>query len=37
MKKAKGFDYKPTDEQYREMENLLKDMVSLIKQGMMGQ
>lgn len=34
MEKAKSFDYDPTDEQYREMENLLKSMVSLLKQGM---
>jgi len=34
MEKAKGFDYDPTEEQYREIENLLKDLVSLLKQGM---
>ena len=34
MKKVKSFDYDPTDEQYREMEYLLKNMVSLLKQGM---
>jgi AcrR family transcriptional regulator len=34
MEKAKRFHYDPTDEQYREMEHLLKDMVSLLKQGM---
>lgn len=34
MEKVKGFDYNPTEEQYREMENLLKNMVSLLKHGM---
>ncbi|WP_313370258.1 TetR/AcrR family transcriptional regulator [Sedimentibacter sp.] len=32
--KAKSFNYDPTDEQYCEMENLLKSMVTLLKQGM---
>ena len=34
MEKVKGFDYDPTEEQYYEMENLLKNMISLLKQGM---
>jgi AcrR family transcriptional regulator len=34
IENAKRFNYDPTDEQYREMENLLKNMVSLLKQGM---
>lgn len=34
MEKMKGFTYEPTEEQYHEMENVLKNMVSLLKQGM---
>lgn len=34
MEKAKRFNYDLTEDQYREMESLLKDMVSLLKQGM---
>jgi AcrR family transcriptional regulator len=34
MEKVKSFDYNPTEEHYREMENLLKNMISLLKQGM---
>jgi AcrR family transcriptional regulator len=34
MEKVKSFDYDPTEEQYREIENLLKNMISLLKQGM---
>lgn len=34
FEKARSFDFDPTDEQYHEMENLLKDMVLLLKQGM---
>ena len=34
MEKVKDFNYDPTDEQYLEMENLLKNMVSLLRQGM---
>lgn len=34
MEMDKSFDYDPTDEQYREMENLLKSMVSLLRHGM---
>lgn len=34
LEKAKGFGYDPTEEQYLEMENSLKNMVSLLRQGM---
>jgi AcrR family transcriptional regulator len=34
MEKVKSVDYNPTEEQYREMEHVLKNMISLLKQGM---
>lgn len=34
LAKAKTFEFEPTDELYREMENYLKNMVSLLKNGM---
>lgn len=34
MEKAKELNYEPTEEQYCEMESLMKKMVSLLKQGM---
>ncbi len=34
MEKIKSIDYNPTKKHYREMENLLKNMISLLKQGM---
>jgi AcrR family transcriptional regulator len=34
MERVKSIDYNPTEEQFGEMENLLKNMVSLLRQGM---
>ncbi len=34
LAKAKGFNYSPTEEEFSEMESLMKSMVSLLKQGM---
>ncbi len=34
LAKAKGFNYSPTEEEFNEMESLMKSMVSLLKQGM---
>lgn len=34
MARAKNFGYEPTQEQFYELEDLLKNMVSLLKQGM---
>lgn len=34
MEKAEEFKYEPTEEQYCEMESLMRKMVSLLKQGM---
>ncbi len=34
MARAKDFGYEPTQEQFYELEDLLKNMVSLLKQGM---
>lgn len=34
LAKAKGFNYGPTEEEFSEMESLMKSMVSLLKQGM---
>ena len=34
LARAKDFTYEPTEEQFCEMEDLLKSMVSLLKQGM---
>lgn len=34
MRKTKNFDYNSMEEQYRQTEDLLKDMISLLKQGM---
>lgn len=34
MEKAKRYDYDPTEEQYCEMESVLNNMVSLLRQGM---
>lgn len=36
MAKAKDFKYEPTDEQFGELECLIKSMISLLKQGMEG-
>lgn len=34
IEKVKNSKFEPTEEQYREMESLMKNMVSLLKQGM---
>ena len=34
MEKVKSVNYNPTEEQYCEMEHVLKNMISLLKQGM---
>jgi AcrR family transcriptional regulator len=34
LERTKTFEFEPTEEQFREMENLIKNMVSLLKQGM---
>lgn len=34
MERANEFSYEPTEDQFREMEKMMKNMVSLLKQGM---